>query len=70
MIQGHLAYFGITGNGERLRTVVYKAERIWQKWLSRRTRSGRIPWSRFRLVLERWPLPRARIVHCYLPTAS
>jgi hypothetical protein len=29
MIQGHLAYFGITGNGERLRTVVHKAERTW-----------------------------------------
>jgi hypothetical protein len=38
---------------------------IWQKWLSRRDRRGRFPKSRFSALLQRHPLPAARIVHRY-----
>jgi group II intron reverse transcriptase/maturase len=61
-LRGHDAYYGITGNFRalcRLRVVV---ERLWRKWLARR-RAGRLPWDRFGVLLERFPLPAARVVH-------
>lgn len=64
-MQGHYAYYGITGNGRRLQWYMRRVERIWQKWLSRRTRNGAISWERFYKMLQRFPLPRPRIVHQY-----
>jgi RNA-directed DNA polymerase len=64
-LKGHYAYYGITGNLrqlERLRTAV---TRLWRKWLERRTRGRRLPWTRFRALLARNPLPRPYIVHRY-----
>jgi group II intron reverse transcriptase/maturase len=62
-LQGHDAYYGITGNFralDRLRRVV---ERVWRKWLARRRGAGSLLWERFGQLLERFPLPAARIVH-------
>ena len=64
-MQGHYAYYGITSNGKRLQWYADQAARIWQKWLSRRTRNGSIHWERFSKVLQRFPLPEPRIVHQY-----
>lgn len=66
MLRGHYAYFGITGNGKRLQWLAHQAPRIWRKWLSRRSRAGQIDWERFQRLLERFPLPRPRIVHQYI----
>jgi len=65
VIRGHCAYYGITGNGRRIRWYHHQVERIWRKWLSRRGRHGNVPWSRFRAMLARSPLPAALIVHKY-----
>jgi group II intron reverse transcriptase/maturase len=64
-LQGHFAYFGITGNGKSLRLVRNRVKEIWHAWLGRRTRKGYIPWSRFAQFLERFPLTPARIHHQY-----
>jgi len=37
--------------------------RVWQKWLNRRSRGNHMPWSRYLRLLERFPLPRAQVVH-------
>lgn len=63
MLQGHYAYYGITGNGRRLRWYLHQVERIWKASLSRRSRSGKLTWSRMEQVLNRYPLPPTRIVH-------
>jgi RNA-directed DNA polymerase len=65
MMRGHYAYYGITGNGRRLRWYAHQVERIWQKWLSRRGQPGTFQWKRLRELLKRHPLPSARIVHQY-----
>ena len=62
-MRGHYAYYGISGNGRRLRWYANQVERIWQKWLSRR--GSRLPWGRFKDLLRRHPLPAARIIHRY-----
>ena len=66
MMRGHYAYYGITGNGRRLRWYAHQVERIWKKWLSRRGQPGTFRWDRLRALLERNPLPPTRIVHQYV----
>ena len=61
-LRGHDAYFGITGNGRMLQKLRQVVTAVWRKWLARR-RAGTLPWDRFRRVLERFPLPNARVVH-------
>jgi len=59
---GHYNYFGINGNHAALRKIEYIAERAWHKWLSRRSQRSRLNWKRFKLLLERFPLPEPTIV--------
>jgi len=62
-LTGHYAYYGITGNFRGLADFRARVIRVWHKWLSRRSRSGRIAWEKFNLLLQRYTLPPARIVH-------
>jgi group II intron reverse transcriptase/maturase len=65
-LNGHYAYYGITGNIRRLQEYLYQVRRIWYKWLKRRTRGSRsLTWARFSALLDRHPLPAARINHRY-----
>jgi RNA-directed DNA polymerase len=66
MLRGHYGYYGITGNGRRIRWYLHQVERIWKKWLSRRGGHGNFLWSRLRELLSRHPLPPARIIHQYV----
>jgi hypothetical protein len=69
-LSGHDSYFGITGNGKALTRLRYEVTRLWRKWLNRRSWKGRMPWERFRLLLDRYPLPPARVVHSVYRAAS
>jgi len=62
-LRGHWAYYGLTGNFPRLHAFGQVVLRLWQKWLNRRSRGNHMPWDRFRRLLERYPLPKARVVH-------
>jgi RNA-directed DNA polymerase len=65
MLTGHYAYYGITGNYRSINRVRHRASRAWQKWLSRRSWKSRIVWEAFEKLLEKYPLPKARIYHGY-----
>jgi RNA-directed DNA polymerase len=65
VIRGHCAYYGISGNGRRIRWYHHQLVRTWRKWLARRGRHSNLPWPRFRAMLARYPLPPAKIVHQY-----
>jgi hypothetical protein len=62
-MQGHFAYYGLTGNRRQLANYAYQAARIWRGWLNRRSASRDMPWTRFNAILARFPLPLPRIVH-------
>ncbi|MBA7711116.1 hypothetical protein ES703_120070 [subsurface metagenome] len=64
-LMGHYGYYGITGNGLWIVRFRNQVERIWRKWLNRRSRSPDMPWERFQYLKKRFPLPRARVVHSY-----
>jgi RNA-directed DNA polymerase len=69
-LQGHYAYYGITGNFPSLQEFLEEARKIWRHWLSRRRRDGEIPWSDFLRLEERYGLPKARVVRSLLRGAA
>jgi len=64
-LRGHFAYFGVTGNFEALSRLRDEVRRVWFKWLNRRSQKRSMNWEAYGRFLERFPLPRARIVHGY-----
>lgn len=65
-MQGHYAYYGITGNSKRLRWFSHQVQRIWFRWLSCRSRGRKGGFKSYETLLTRYPLPKPRIVHSYL----
>ena len=62
-VAGHYAYYGITGNYVSIKNYLNQVERIWQKWLGRRSWRDKLNWARMRdRVLSNYPLPKPRIV--------
>jgi len=64
-LDGHYAYYGITGNGWCLAQVRTGTQKLWRKWLARRSRtSADLTWERMnRFLKETFVFPSARVVH-------
>jgi RNA-directed DNA polymerase len=62
-VTGHYAYYGITGNANRLSAYLRGVRRAWKYWLSRRDRDGSMNWSEYQRLERRYSLPPVRIVH-------
>ncbi len=60
-ISGHINYFGVNGNLACISRLVRVAERIWYRWLRRRSNRTRLNWQRFGDLLRAFPLPRPRL---------
>jgi group II intron reverse transcriptase/maturase len=60
-LRGHYAYFGITGNADAFNRFRFEVDRLWHKWLFRRSGRARIPWERWQRLSKRYPLPEPRI---------
>ena len=58
MLRGHYNYYGVTGNSLSLQLVHCGFQRIWFKWLQRRSRLRDLTWAKFaRGILARHQLP-------------
>jgi group II intron reverse transcriptase/maturase len=68
-LQGHYAYYGVTGNYRALSQFFEQVKRIWHKWLSRRN-NRRINWDRMSAIMRAYPLSRPRVVHTVYRTAA
>jgi group II intron reverse transcriptase/maturase len=62
-LKGHFGYFGITGNFRAIERYRAEVRNLWRKWLGRRSHRARMTWERFKRILERYPLPKARAIH-------
>jgi RNA-directed DNA polymerase len=62
-LRGHYGYYGITGNWRALAGFLYLVRLTWHKWLNRRRRGRSLSWSAHAALLQRFPLPPARVVH-------
>ncbi len=60
-VRGHYSYYGITPNGAAVSRFLHEVERVWRKWLDRRSQRARMTWAQFEKLLERYPLPRPRV---------
>ena len=65
-LQGHIAYFGVSGNSRSLRTYAYRVSQMLFKWLNRRSQRRSVNWARFGEVLKTWQ-PSVRIRHNLYP---
>jgi group II intron reverse transcriptase/maturase len=66
-LQGHIRYYGVSGNYRALSRYVKAASRLLYKWLNRRSQRRSISWERFGPILKERVLPRIRIVHNLYP---
>jgi group II intron reverse transcriptase/maturase len=62
-LRGHDAYYGRTGNGQRLARYHHGVIRIWWRWLRRRGQKGRLSWEDMARILQKYPFPKVRVVH-------
>ena len=62
-LQGHYAYYGVTGNMRSLQLFAYEVSKAWRYWLARRSGHAKGSWEWFHRLLVRLPLPAPRIVH-------
>ena len=69
-LQGHYAYYGITGNYAALFSFWRGVRRRWKKWLSRRSQRAYLNWDKFDRLLDRHPLPRPVVVHSVFRRAA
>lgn len=69
-LRGHYAYYGITGNARALGRFLHEVERVWRKWLDRRSHHAKMVWDRFRQLLKHYALPPARVVHSIYGAAA
>jgi len=56
-LRGHYQYYGVTGNWRCLAAFLDAVERVWRKWLDRRSQRRHMPWRRFQRLLSRYGLP-------------
>jgi len=64
VVQGYFNYHAVPGNVDRLAAFRKEVSRAWLHTLRRRGQRGRMPWTRFGRLVERY-LPRARVLHPY-----
>jgi group II intron reverse transcriptase/maturase len=64
-LQGHYAYYGITGNASALGRFRHAVARTWGRWLRRRGERRR-SWARTHALLDRFPFPVAVAIHSAL----
>ena len=60
-LDGHFNYFGVNGNSRSLNALLRRAERIWFKWLNRRSQRASKTWMQFADMLRDYPLPAPTI---------
>ena len=61
-LRGHYGYYGVTDNAKMINAYFHEVKGILYKWLNRRGKQGSYNWNKFRLLLNRFPLPTPRIM--------
>ena len=62
-LRGHLQYYGVSFNIKAIQKFTYETTRILFKWLNRRSQRKSFNWEKFKLFMEKNPLPEVKIYH-------
>ena len=66
-LQGHIQYYGVSGNFPMLHTYVHRVGLCLMKWLNRRSQKRSMTWCQYSKLWQNGLLPTARIVHNLYP---
>ena len=69
-LRGHYGYYGITGNSRAITEFEHQTRHAWRKWLNRRSDKAGMTWALFEQLMQRLPLPTARIAHHFRPASA
>ena len=61
-LRGHYNYYGVTDNYRGLMRFEQAVKRLLFKWLNRRGKRKCLNWEEFNEMLQRFPLPKPRIM--------
>jgi RNA-directed DNA polymerase len=62
-MRGHVQYYGVSHNADKVRQFLRRTQRIMFKWLNRRSQRKSFTWEKYWQFVAANPLPEARIVH-------
>lgn len=62
-MRGHVQYYGVSHNADKVRQFLRRTQRIMFKWLNRRSQRKSFSWEKYWMFVAENPLPEARIVH-------
>ncbi len=61
-LRGHYNYYGVTDNLHGIVRFFEEVKKLLFKWLNRRGKKNCLNWEKFNKMLERFPLPKPRIM--------
>jgi group II intron reverse transcriptase/maturase len=65
-LRGHIAYYAVSFNVDRVRHFLRRVSSIVFKWLNRRSQKKSLSWEQFRQFMAAYPLPEVRVmVHLF-----
>jgi len=64
-IRGHIQYYGISHNTDKVDEFIDRATRILYKWLNRRSQKRSFDWDKFNKFMNKRSLPKARVMHSF-----
>lgn len=62
VLQGHMNYFSVPGNGLRINAFRTAVQKIWYKALKRRSQRSRLNWKKFGAFINT-VLPKVKVLH-------
>ncbi|MEI6242464.1 MAG: group II intron reverse transcriptase/maturase [Chlamydiota bacterium] len=62
-LRGHIQYYGVSHNIEKVNSFLNEVTKIMFKWLNRRSQRKSFTWEKFRLYMKADPLPKGKIIH-------
>ena len=62
-LRGHIQYYYVSFNQEKVEKFIYMATRIVFKWLNRRSQRKSFTWEKFNKFIKMNSLPKARLKH-------
>lgn len=62
-MRGHIQYYGVSHNFEKVNIFTLKVKRILFKWLNRRSQRKSFTWEKFQMLLDRINFPKVKICH-------
>lgn len=63
VLRGHYNYYGMTGNFPSISAFYRHVQKIWHRYLSRRSQRSYIPWEKFEPIMDKYNLIKPYLPH-------